>query len=60
MPKGMHGIFPVSYGDAVLLAGGGVKAAGSNSALSFAYGLPERWCPVPPNRCTFPSWGART
>jgi hypothetical protein len=40
MPKGMHGIFPVSYGDAVLLAGGGVKAAGSKSALSFAYGLP--------------------
>jgi hypothetical protein len=40
MPKGMHGIFPLGYGGALLIAGGGVKAAASRSALNIAYGLP--------------------
>jgi hypothetical protein len=40
MPKGMHGIFPLGYGGALLIAGGSVKAAASRSTLNIAYGLP--------------------
>lgn len=37
MPEGLHGIFPVQYGDAALLAGGGVEVAASSSTHFFAY-----------------------
>ena len=37
MPVGLHGVFPVLYGDVIHMAGGGTEAAYSQSTLHYRF-----------------------
>ena len=40
MPVGLHGVFPVLYGDVIHMAGGGTEAAYSQSTLHYRFTPP--------------------